>query len=133
MVLREKLLLKLELILANVNELGYQCHTFNILSGYRTPYYNKTIGNVTYSRHMWGGAADIFIDENPRDDIMDDLNRDGKIDWRDAKILYDIIDDMSWEAFFEPFVGGLARYKKTLTHGPFIHVDVRGRRTRWGY
>ena len=132
-VLRERLLLKLELILEKVNEKGYRCDTFNILSGYRTPFYNHQIGNVKYSRHLWGGAADIFIDEEPVDDMMDDLNKDSIINWKDAAILYDIIDDMYGHKFYEPFLGGLARYKKTTSHGPFVHVDVRGKRARWGY
>jgi uncharacterized protein YcbK (DUF882 family) len=127
------LLLKLELILEKVNEKGYRCDTFHIMSGYRTPYYNKAIGNVKYSRHIYGGAADIFIDENPKDNMMDDLNQDGKIDYRDAAIIYRIIDDLYGKKFYDPFLGGLARYKKTSNHGPFVHVDVRGRRARWGY
>ena len=81
---------------------------------------------------MWGGAADIFIDENPKDDMMDDLNKDGKINWRDAEIIYEIIDEMYGKSFFMPFVGGLGRYKKTPSHGPFVHIDVRGFRARWG-
>jgi len=132
LILQEKLLLKLETILAEVNVQGHRCDSFNILSGFRTPYYNEMIGNVKYSRHMWGGAADIFIDENPADDMMDDLNRDGKINWKDAKVLYTIIDNMSFENSWEPYIGGLGRYKKTPSHGPFVHVDVRGRRARWG-
>jgi hypothetical protein len=132
MVLREKLLLKLELILEKANEKGYRCDTFHIMSGYRTPYYNKAIGNVKYSRHIYGGAADIFIDENPKDGMMDDLNRDGKINYRDAAVLYRIIDELYGKKFYEPLLGGLARYKKTSSHGPFVHVDVRGRRARWG-
>jgi hypothetical protein len=131
-VLKGKLLLKLELILEKVNERGYPCTSFHIMSGYRTPYYNRLIGNVKYSRHIYGGAADIFIDEDPRDDMMDDLNRDGKIDYRDAAVLYGIIDAMYGRSWYEPFVGGLARYRKTASHGPFVHVDVRGFHARWG-
>lgn len=133
LVLKEKLLLKLELILEKINEKGYRCDTFHVMSGYRTPYYNKAIGNVKYSRHIYGGAADIFIDENPKDKMMDDLNQDGKIDYRDAAVLYRIIDELYGKKFYEPLLGGLARYKKTNNHGPFVHVDVRGRRARWGY
>jgi hypothetical protein len=132
LVLEERLILKLELILEKVNEKGYVCNTFHIMSGYRTPHYNQSIGNVKYSRHCWGGAADIFIDENPKDDMMDDLNKDGKIDLKDAKVLYDIIDEMYSKPWFEIFVGGLGKYKKTASHGPFVHVDVRGYRARWG-
>ncbi len=131
-VLRERLLLKLELILEKVNAAGYRCDTLHIMSGYRTPYYNRRIGNVKYSRHVWGGAADIFIDENPKDKMMDDLNQDGKIDYQDASVIYDIIDRMYGKPFYERFVGGLGRYKKMQNHGPFVHVDVRGLRARWG-
>ena len=132
LVLRTKLLLKLELILEKVNEKGHACDTFNVLSGYRTPYYNKLIGNVKYSRHMWGGAADIFIDGDPPDDMMDDLNGDGRNDYRDAAIIYDIVDGMYGKPFYRHLVGGLGRYRKTASHGPFVHVDVRGFRARWG-
>ncbi len=130
--MKERLLLKLELILERTNERGYRCDTFHIMSGYRTPYYNKAIGNVRYSRHVWGGAADIFVDENPKDAMMDDLNQDGVIDFRDAAVVYDIVDDLFGRPFYAPFTGGLGRYRKTTAHGPFVHVDVRGFRARWG-
>lgn len=131
-VLRERLLLKLEMILEKVNQKDYRCNMFHILSGYRTPYHNRVIGNVKYSRHVYGDAADIFIDEDPKDGFMDDLNRDGKIDYRDAAVIYDIIDEMYGKPWYKRFLGGLGRYKKTATHGPFVHVDVRGFRARWG-
>jgi hypothetical protein len=131
-VLQTKLLMKLELVLEQVNKLGYRCDTFYVLSGYRTPYYNKSIGNVKYSRHLWGGAADIFIDENPKDNYMDDLNKDGVINWKDSEVIYNIVDDLYGEPFYDMFVGGLGWYRKTPSHGPFVHVDVRGSRARWG-
>ena len=130
-VLRELLILKLELILEKFNNAGYACSTLHVMSGYRTPSYNKTLGNVKYSRHQWGGAADVFIDENPKDGMMDDLNKDKKINWKDAAILYDIVDKMYGTESYKRFIGGLGRYKKTDSHGPFIHVDVRGFRARW--
>ena len=82
-----RLILKLEYILESLNNNGIECHTLAILSGYRTPYYNKVIGNVKYSRHIYGSAADIFIDESPQDDFMDDLNKDGKVNLVDFSIL----------------------------------------------
>jgi hypothetical protein len=132
LVIKERLLLKLELVLEKTNEAGYRANTFHVMSGYRTPYYNRSIGNVRYSRHLWGGAVDIFIDEAPRDDMMDDLNKDGKNDYRDAAILYDIVDGMYGKPWYARFLGGLARYKRTTSHGPFVHIDVRGFRARWG-
>ena len=131
-VLREILLLKLELVLQKVNEHDIPCETFHIMSGYRTPFYNHAIGNVKYSRHQWGDAVDIFIDENPADDMIDDLNKDGVHNWKDAAIIYDIIDGMYGKKFYEKFVGGLGRYRKTPNHGPFVHLDARGYRARWG-
>ncbi|MFH1734655.1 MAG: D-Ala-D-Ala carboxypeptidase family metallohydrolase [bacterium] len=132
LVLRTRLLRKLERILEEVNRKGYACQTFHIMSGYRTPYYNKAIGNVKYSRHVWGGAADIFIDENSVDGMMDDINGDGSHTYKDAEILYNIIDDLYGKAWYKPFQGGLGWYRKTNSHGPFVHVDVRGFRARWG-
>ena len=132
-VLEERLLLKLELILEKVNQNGYPCQTFQIMSGYRTPYYNKTIGNVQYSCHIYGAAADIYIDEYPKNDVMDDLNRDGRVDYRDAAVLYDIVDKLYGQEPYKLLVGGLGRYKSTSHHGPFVHVDVRGFPARWGY
>lgn len=131
-VLRERLLLKLELLLEQVNAAGIRSDSFYVMSGFRTPYYNRSIGNVKYSRHIYGGAADIFIDEQPRDGMMDDLNRDGKIDVYDAGVLYSLIDKLYGTNAHQQFIGGLGRYKKTSNHGPFVHVDVRGFRARWG-
>lgn len=131
-VLQERLLLKLELVLAALNENGYRAKSLAIMSGYRTPYYNRAIGNVQYSRHVWGGASDIYVDENPRDGMMDDLNGDGRIDSRDAAVVYHLIDGMYGQPWYATFVGGLGRYRKTSKHGPFVHIDVRGFRARWG-
>ncbi|MDH4212032.1 MAG: hypothetical protein OEV79_11355 [candidate division WOR-3 bacterium] len=130
-VLRERLLSKLEIVLAKVNEADYQCETFYVMSGYRTPYYNEVIRDVRYSRHIYGGAADIFIDVDPVDGVMDDLNKDGKINYSDADVLYDIVDDMYGKPWYEILIGGLGKYGCTECHGPFVHIDVRGFRARW--
>ena len=129
-VLNERLLLALELALERVNEAGYRTTTFHVMSGYRTPAYNGSIGNVSYSMHQWGAAADIFIDENG-DGVMDDLNRDGRIDIRDAEVLYRLIDDASARPKTRGLIGGLGKYASTASHGPFVHVDVRDGKGRW--
>jgi hypothetical protein len=122
-VLNEGLLQRLERLLALVNESGYSASTFYVMSGYRTPAYNRALGNVLYSRHTFGSAADIFIDEN-HDGRMDDLNGDGRSDERDAEVLYRLFDGPQ-------STGGLGKYRETRAHGPFVHVDIRDRRARW--
>ena len=130
-VLRSSLLLKLENILASLNNAGHPAGGFVIMSGYRTPFYNRSIGNVQYSRHVYGGAADIYIDDNPRDGRMDDMNGDGRVDRNDAKWFANFVDEMSRKGMFGPRVGGIGVYGSTSAHGPFVHVDVRGTRARW--
>ena len=131
LVLRSSLLLKLENILASLNRAGYRTDDFVIMSGYRTPFYNRAIGNVPYSRHVWGGAADFYIDEAPADGKMDDLNKDGRVDRADARWLANFISDISRQGAFGPRIGGIGVYGSTSAHGPFVHVDVRGTRARW--
>ncbi len=131
LVLRSSLLLKLENILATLNRSGRATGDFVIMSGYRTPFYNRAIGNVQYSRHVWGGAADFYIDEAPADGIMDDLNGDGRVNKDDARWLAKFIDEMSRRGEFGPRMGGIGVYGSTSAHGPFVHVDVRGTRARW--
>jgi hypothetical protein len=122
-VLNERLLQRLEQLLELVNASGYSASTFYVMSGYRTPSYNRAIGNVLFSRHTWGSAADVFVDEN-HDGRMDDLNGDGKSDQRDATVLYRLFDGPQNG-------GGLGKYEATRSHGPFVHVDIRDRTARW--
>ncbi|UCD84287.1 MAG: hypothetical protein JSU92_13575 [Deltaproteobacteria bacterium] len=131
-VLSEASLMKLEMILEGINREGHRCSRLTIMSGYRTPHYNRMIGNVRYSRHIYGDGIDFFIDENPRDEVMDDLNRDGRVDIRDARLIYDIIKKMSDKHIFDTYPGGLGYYGSTSRHGPFVHIDARGYRVHWG-
>lgn len=131
LVLRERLLLKLEMILRKVREMGIEADSLHIMSGFRTPYYNHAIGNTTdYSRHLYGGAADIFVDTD-NDGTMDDLNDDGVVNTTDANVLADIVRDNADAAWYRPFTGGLSVYGPAPHRGPFVHVDVRGFRARW--
>lgn len=129
-VLNERLLLALEYVLQRVNEAGYRANTFHIMSGYRTPAHNRSLGSARFSLHQWGAAADIFIDEND-DGVMDDLNGDGKSDIRDAEVLYRLIDDAAARPETRGLIGGLAKYPSRAAHGPFVHLDVRDSETRW--
>ncbi|MGB0922481.1 MAG: D-Ala-D-Ala carboxypeptidase family metallohydrolase [Alphaproteobacteria bacterium] len=125
------MLLKLEHLLAAANKIGWKANTFTVMSGFRTPYYNRAIGNTTTSsRHLFGGAADIFIDAD-RNGVMDDLNSDGKIDKLDAIALAKVAEDLAKDNPATWPAGGLAPYSANSAHGPFVHVDVRGYKARW--
>jgi len=130
--LKARLLLKLEFLLGTLNARGVRADSLVIMSGYRTPDYNRQLGNVLYSRHVWGDAADVFVDENPRDGMMDDLNGDGRFNRRDAEWLYDLLNRLSSNSRFKPLSGGLGAYGSTRQHGPFVHIDTRGFKARWG-
>jgi hypothetical protein len=130
-VIKERLLLKLEAILQHVNDdLGIKTDTLHVMSAYRTPYYNKAIGDVLYSQHQWGSAADIFIDPDDKN-RMEDLDDNGVVDIRDSKFFYDRIENLLELKPFQRFEGGLGYYPATNAHPPFVHVDVRGTKARW--
>jgi Peptidase M15 len=129
-VIKERLLLKLEAILEQVNRWGFKVDTLHVMSAYRTPYYNKAIGDVLYSQHQWGSAADIFIDPDEKG-RMEDLNGDRTVDIRDSKYFYDRIEDLLALKEFNRFQGGMGYYPATSAHPPFVHVDVRGTKARW--
>lgn len=133
-VLQESLLLSLEAILASVNDAGLDAPTLFVMSGYRTPVYNRAIGNVPHSRHVFGDAADIFIDHRPSDGVMDDLDGNGRIDDGDTAVLASLVERALGalsEELDPELVGGLAEYPANEVHGPFVHVDLRGYRARW--
>ncbi len=131
-VLSPRLLDKLELVLEDLQQHGYDVHGVHVMSGFRTPQYNATGGDPTgraaVSRHMYGDASDIFIDDNG-DGQMDDLNHDGRIDINDARVILAAVDRV--EAAHPELVGGAGVYVATGGHGPFIHIDTRGYRARW--
>ncbi len=130
LVLTTRLLRELEQVLEEANASGLRADRFAVLSAYRTPTYNAAIHDVEYSRHQWGDAADIYID-NDGDGEMDDLDHDGRSDIADAQLLSTVVENMPSAAGAAGFVGGLGIYAKTPSHGPFLHVDCRGFRARW--
>jgi hypothetical protein len=131
LVLRTRLLLKLETVLEGLRERGVEADTLFVMSGYRTPFYNASIGNrTTYSRHSYGDAADVFVDRDG-DGRMDDINGDGRIDLNDALLVYGMVEDLSRDTWFQPFEGGLGIYPPNPRFGPMVHLDTRGERARW--
>lgn len=132
LVLKEKLMLKLEKIYEKLEEKGLDIENIAIMSGYRTPYYNEAIDNVKFSRHQFGDAADIYVDNN-HDFYMDDLNKDGKSNAQDVEVLYQAILAMTDKEWYKPFIGGLGFYRPASHRTGFVHVDVRGNPARWGH
>lgn len=130
-LVHSRMLSKLELLLEKVNAAGIEASSFAVLSGYRTPHYNRAIGNKTrYSRHVYGDAADIYIDRDG-DGHMDDITGDGRVTRKDAEKLASIIEDSYDRIWYKPFIGGLGIYGPKPHRGPFVHVDTRGSRARW--
>jgi len=132
LVLQPKLVDKLELVLADLAARGVDVTGVHVMSGFRSPQYNvgggNTVGRAGLSRHMYGDAADIYIDDNG-DGQMDDLNHDGKITVADSKVVSEAVDRV--ESAHPELIGGAGVYTAAPGHGPFIHIDTRGYRARW--
>ena len=128
--LRERLPLALEAALDRFARAGIAASGLTVMSGYRTPHYNRQLGDTRFSRHQFGDAADVFVDENG-DGRMDDLNADGRHDVGDARLLFGIVDAAQADADWQRFTGGLSAYPPNAYHGAFVHLDTRGVKARW--
>ena len=134
LVLREELIDKLELLISDLQTRGVAVNRMTVMSGFRSPQYNaqgvgRRGGRARDSRHQYGDAADVVVDNND-DGRMDDLNGDGRSDVRDARVVMESLERI--ELAYPELVGGAGLYRATRAHGPFVHVDVRGARARWG-
>jgi uncharacterized protein YcbK (DUF882 family) len=132
-VISPRLLDKLELTLQELELMGHPVENVFVISGFRTPWYNQTGGNVqgrgAMSRHMYGDAADIAID-NTRNGCMDDLNGDGRVDVRDAQIVVEAAERV--ERKYPHLIGGIGIYRpQPGSHCGMVHIDTRGHRARW--
>lgn len=72
-----------------------------INSGFRTATKNKAVGGATYSKHLYGMAADIQVKGVA------------------PKAVYAYVDSLL------PYTGGVGLYST------FVHVDVRHAKSRW--
>ncbi len=115
-----KLVAKLESLIGTLRGDGYKVRKLRLLSGFRTPGYNRSIGNATsHSRHIHGDAADV---------IAQDFNADGSVNKRDAQILMSAVTKLDGSPTFR---GGASMYAPNGSHGWFVHTDTRGKATRW--
>lgn len=133
LVLREALLDKLELAINELQLMGYPVRRLHVMSGFRHPFYNAqgvgSGGRARESRHQYGDAADVFVD-NDGDGRMDDLDGDGRATVMDADLIILAVERV--EMAHPELTGGVGRYYATHSHGPFVHIDVRGTPARWG-
>lgn len=84
-----------------------------------------------YTRFQYGDAAAVIIDDN-NDNIMDDLNGDGRIDAEDVKIIEELVRDIERET---RIYGGLGIMEKfddpDSPDTPYLLFDMRGFSSRW--
>jgi hypothetical protein len=127
-----RILDKLELTFQEMERMGYPVENVFAVSGFRTPHYNAAGGDPRgrgqLSRHMYGDAMDIAID-NDRNGLMDDLNGDGRVDIRDLRIIVEAAERV--ERKYPHLVGGIGVYRPTGGHRGMVHIDARGYRARW--
>ena len=131
LVLREPLLDKLELVIEDLNDHGINAEGMRIRSGFRTPAHNFAVrgeGSARDSRHQFGDAADVFIDQEGNGK-MSDLNGDHKVNFADVKMILDAVERV--EARYPELVGGTGLYAYSGRSGPFAHIDVRGTKALW--
>lgn len=130
MALDLQLVQKLEALLALVKTHYPEARDIHIISGFRTPAYNAAIGNETdTSLHLYGKAADFWIEGWPANNLMDDVDRNKRIDVYDGEYLIGLVRAL--EARGEVAAGGASAYRWTESHGPYVHVDTRGSAARW--
>lgn len=123
---------KLELVIQELERQGVKIQAVHVMSGFRTPQYNhaggNTAGRAGLSRHMYGDAADVYVDNN-RDGQPDDITGDGRVTTADAEKFARAAETV--EKKHRQLVGGIGIYAACCGHGPFTHIDVRGMRARW--
>lgn len=132
-VISPRLLDKLELTIQELERRGHPVENVFVISGFRTPIYNETGGGTqgrgALSRHMYGDAADIAID-NDHDACMDDLTGDGRATVDDARVIADAAEQV--ERDYPHLIGGIGIYAPVPgSHCGMVHIDTRGTRARW--
>ncbi len=134
------LIQKLEDLLALLRESNLKVTTFKPIYGFRPPSFN--LGTIQthsfnlkapFSMHQFGKAVDLIVDEDGND-VIDDLNGDGRIDMYDPAELVKYVNVLDRRYVREgkmDSVGGAGIYKEhdfleRPKQSPYLHIDVRG-------
>lgn len=119
-VLNPKLLDKLELVLSEVGANARPELAVDVHSGFRTPSHNARVPRAAGdSRHQYGDAADVTVD----------ADGDGRITMTDELLVMLAVERV--EDAHPDLVGGLGLYMSSRYRNPYVHIDTRGKRTRW--
>lgn len=122
--LSPRLLDKLELVVSEIaqqrGDLTDAQLALDVHSGFRTPAHNAQVERAARdSRHQYGDAADIVMD----------ANGDGRITSADGSLVASAVDQV--ERKHPDLVGGVGLYTSERYRTPYVHIDARGRRSRW--
>jgi uncharacterized protein YcbK (DUF882 family) len=118
--LNPRLLDKLELVLSDLGGAARPELSINVHSGFRSPSHNREVVRAASdSRHQYGDAADVQID----------ANGDGRITMTDEIRVMLAVDRV--ERAHPDLVGGLGIYTSRRYRTPYLHIDTRGKRSRW--
>ncbi len=113
-----RILDKIELVLADLDVKDFEM-PMDVSSGFRTPMYNSKVPRAAGdSRHQYGDAADLAID----------VDGDGRVTYADAVAVARAVERV--EKRHPELVGGLGLYGNRGT-SPYVHIDVRGKPSRW--
>jgi uncharacterized protein YcbK (DUF882 family) len=124
LALDPRLLDKLELVLTKLavyrGDDSLPTMALDVHSGYRTPAFNAKVQRSAHdSRHQYGDAADVVID----------ADRDGRITMKDERLVARAVEDVERE--HPNLVGGMGLYTSRRYRTPYVHIDARGKRSRW--
>jgi uncharacterized protein YcbK (DUF882 family) len=123
--LNPRLLDKLELVFAQLERQDGEVAVdgaleLDVHSGFRTPGHNRRVsGAARDSRHQYGDAADVVVD----------ANRNGRFDRTDYRLVVAAVEAV--ERRYPDLSGGLGIYTSRQYSKPYVHIDARGRRSRW--
>lgn len=124
--LNPRLLDKLELVFAELETMRGRAQSdsdeleLDVHSGFRTPSHNRHVVRAARdSRHQYGDAADVVVD----------ANGNGRIDRGDQRMIAAAVEEV--ERTHPDLVGGLGIYSSRMYATPYVHIDARGRRSRW--
>ena len=118
--LNPRLLDKLELIFTDLGSRVRPGLAVDMRSGFRSPSHNARVENAARdSRHQYGDAADLAVD----------ADGDGRITMTDELLVLLAVERV--EEKHPDLVGGLGLYTSRRFRNPYVHIDARGKRSRW--